>query len=408
MTSRLTTILLFAFIHVSSISAQEYREQVLTYQSSIVFVQNDDIITSHREPIRKKKWAGKKSYFGTLTDLRNYVTKKTGWNDLDLETTKKMAIWSSVGLVGVLILVWALFIWLPVVPRENYLTSKNYLMTDKELNKLMLNYREKQEKRHRRKVNSFFVISAILTISALIIQNIASIKYLVTAGEIDFLRFGITPFWPFVWRFLGVAAVITIVLFYNIGINFIGSVRAIGEVEHGLFGLILPIISYLLMMLASLLNFIHINILPFSFKVLLIGCVAELLIFPIITMVKKGKVWISLICATVSSFSMGSLGVIISYFLPTLALLSIVAIVGGGVLAFMISGGGLASAGSIQQSPEESHKEEEESIYMGQILSPTHKQTYSGEDVYNGSFNTFFIKTSTGDWKEISEDQIDK
>ena len=349
---------------------------------------------------RKKAWVGKRSYDGTLVDASNTLKPLFGEEELDKDTVRLTAIWSTVGLVGAL--AFLLLCFLVGLKAFFHDVSPSFYASLPEEDK---NWHDQQEQKTRRNLICFVHFAAIFLSAALLVQNYFAVRYLVTVGSFDFMEFGVTPFWPFVGAFVAIAATITLIFAYNMGLTMVASMFGFAGKEGGgtnaFWGLILPIAAFLLIMLASVLNYIHVNILPFSFKVLRLGCILLPVLAIIFTVLKKGKLLITLPYGIVCGLSLGSLGIILAFYVPTVTLLAILATLGGMVVSFFMfrggSGSGAFSLGGSSEVEKDPHD------FSMDNMDNTHETDSDGHEIFERkSDHRHFIHTATG-FQEIDD-----
>lgn len=351
---------------------------------------------------RKKAWVGKRSYEGTLIDVSNTLKPLFGEQELDKDTVRMTAIWSTVGLVGALVFLFLCFLVGFKAFFHDVHPSFYAILPEEDKN-----WHDEQERKCQRNLGRFIIFAAFFLSAALLVQNYFALRYLVTVGSFDFMVFGVTPFWPFLGAFVAIAAVITLIFAYNMGLTMVASMFGFDGKEGGgmnaLWGLILPVAAFLLIMLASLLNYIHINILPFSLKVLRLGCILLPVLAIIFTVVKKGNMLITLPYGVVCGLSLGSLGIIIAFYVPTVTMLAILALLGGMVVSFFMFRAGSGSGGfSLGVSSAGGSGSDPNSFSMDN-MDNTHKTDSDGNEVFERkSDGKHFIHTATG-FKEVDD-----
>lgn len=341
----------------------------------------------------------KRNYFGTLVDISNSIKETFGWENLDLDATRRGAVWSSVGLLLALII------------------SLLVIAVDKID---MLN--PKDEEKERRSTRVKIIVAASLLCTALMVQNVLSVRYLVTALEFDFMVFGETPFFPFVGAFIAIAAVIALVFIYNVLLSaFSGFVIASNAKKQStksetnnafsiFYGYILPIIGYVLIMLASLITFFNINILPFSFKVLRLGCILYPILMVVFAIYKKGSVLIAIPFGIIGSISLWCLGFIIAFFVQTISLLSVLAVMGAIVISFFFGGagmGGVPIAFGGGDSQANSASQNSNSFSMDNMDKTPYSDGEGNEVFQRKSDGRLFKHTATG-FQELRDDEVQK
>ena len=327
-----------------------------------------------------KEWSAKQSYHETLTDFCDYVTQHTGWWYFDVDTTRKSAIWSSLGLIVSFILLYIYF---------NSKKLQEKTIQGQQDNKLL-------------KATGIAMLS--LSIIALLVQNILSVVYLVIAGDIDFMEFAITPFWEFVGGLFGVGAAIAFILIINSLLSFILSETALPQKsDNAIFGFILPAIAYILIIIASFLDYFHVNILPFSLKVLGIGCLLLPVLTIILSIVYKGKVWVAAVYGIVCGVSLACLGIIIAFYFYTIAFLTLLIIIGVIVLIFFFGEGGIAWSALLGGGD---HSGNQKPYFSPDNMENTYHKDADGNEVFrNKTDNKLFRQTLVG-FQEIDKDDV--
>lgn len=340
---------------------------------------------------RKQRTVARNKYEDTLFKISDTVCDFFKWQDIDLGKARKNAVWSSVGLFAAILCLLLFFL----LNKKLFLVKDNFLLSKEQIAKL--------EQRTSKNLVRFLSVSVIVLSAALVFQNIMAVRYLASAREFDFMVIGHTPFWEFLGAFIAVAIVIALIFFYNVCLTGVAAMIVFtGKKDKPLFsvyGLILPCIAYILMMLASVLNIFNINILPFAFKVLRFGCILLPVITIIFSIINKKALWFAIPYGIICGFSLYCLGIILAFYLPTIAILTLVITLIPLVLAFFIGSPGFGM--SLGSNGGAIHN-----LFSPSDMTNIYKKDKDGNEVFKSETNDKLYKNTIAGYQEVDKEDI--